>query len=335
MSTVRRYGGFVEEGSFNPAEPPEAVFHIEIGSASLDVPDNPNIEFESGLYRGRTSLRPGFYAPAGNIVFPVDIRSIGYFLKWALGNYVYTDGGMGTNTHEIYGLEGTELPSFTSHIGKDAFEHIFTGCIVNSLQIVIESDYIMVTVDIVSAKDHKATLKAIADLTMFNENLLTFIAAGIMFGGVCYNCKVKGFTLNIENNADAVAGKGIGTRYPCRIPVGARNINLSGTLYFEDDTEYKKYWGAVNGIGESGPTDEEIVVTIDSGEDGSLELKFPRVMYTSLTGQPSGRAPIEHGFSAYAMVDEVTLADTVTKVNTELLVTLENNNEDMDEDIVS
>lgn len=335
MSTVRRYGGFVEEANFNPATPPDAVFHIEIGSAGLDVPDNPNIEYESGLYRGRTSLRPGFYAPAGNIVFPVDIRSIGYFLKWALGSYVYTDGGAGTNTHEIYGLEGTELPSFTSHIGKDAFEHIFTGCVVNSLQIAIESDYIIVTVDVIGAKDTKATLKAIADLTLFNENLLTFIAAGITFGGDSYNCKIKGFTITIENNADAAAGKGIGTRYPCRIPVGARNVNLSGTLYFEDETEYAKYWGQATGISDDGPSNEEIIVTIDSGDDGSLELKFPKVIYTNVTAPPSGRAPIDHGFSAYAMVDTVTLADAVTEINTELLVTLENNNDDMDNDITS
>jgi hypothetical protein len=334
--TVRRYFGACEEANFNPDTPPEAKFHVEIASATLDVPDNPNIEFESGLYRGRTSLRPGFYSPSGNIVFPINIRALGYILKWALGSYVFTDGGGGTNTHEIYGQEATLLPSFTARIGKDDLgEHVFAGTVINSLELVIENDYILCTIDCVSAKDTKTTIKAIADLSLFDENLLTFIAAGITFGGNIYNCKVKNITITVENNADAPAGKGIGTRYPCRIPVGARNVNLSGTLYFEDDTEYQKYWGQAGGIGDNGPTNEEIVITIDSGDDGSIELKFPKVMYTNVQAQPSGRAPIDHDFSAYAMVNGVTLADEVTEINTELLATIESNNTDMDNDIES
>ncbi len=333
--SIRRYLGCCEESTFNQATPPEAKFHVEIASASLDVPDNPNVEFEGGLYRGRTTLEPGYYSPSGNIVFPVDIRSIGYILKWALGEYKFTDGGEGTNTHELYGTEETILPSFTARLGRDAFEHIFSGTVINSLTIAIEGDYLMLTIDCVAAKDTKGTLKEIADLTLFDENKLTFIAAGVTFGGTCYNCKIKGMTVTIENNVDTEAGKGIGSRYACRFPVGARNVNLSGTLHFEDETEYEKYWGQATGVGDSGPTDEEIVINIDAGDDGSLELKFPKVKYTSVAAPPSGRTPIDHAFNAYALVDTVTLADGVTKVNTELLATLENNNDDMDNDIES
>lgn len=336
MGTVRRYGGFTEEENFNPAVPPEAKFHIEIASATLDVPANPNVEFESGLYRGRREIRPGYYTPSGNIVFPINVRAIGYFLKWALGEYKFTDGGAGTNTHEIYGKEGTSLPSFTARIGKDHFEHIFTGTTINSLQLEIGGDWLLCTVDCVAGKDHKGTLKEIADLDLFEEKMLTFIAAGVSFGGVGYNCKIKNMTINIANNIDAPGGKGIGTRYPCRFPVGARNVNLSGNLHFEDETEYAKYWGDADGIHDTdSPGSEEIIITIDGGTPGSLELKFPKVQYTQVGAPPSGRSPIDHSFSAYAIVDTTTLADAVTEVDTEMLATLENNNDDMDEDIES
>ncbi|HDK26590.1 MAG TPA: hypothetical protein ENG48_05830 [Candidatus Atribacteria bacterium] len=336
MPTVRRYAGLSEEGSFNQSPPPEAVFHIEIASTTLDVPDNPNLIFEGGLHRGRKILRPGYYTPAGNIIYPIDIRSFAYFMKWALGEYVFTDGGEGTNTHEMYGKENNILPSICARIGKDGFgEHIFSGLTISSVEIVIENDYIMCTVDMVGAKDTKTTIKAIADLNLFNENLLSFVDASITFGASDYNCKIKSMTLNIANNPDVEAGKGIGSRYPCRIPVGARDVNFSGNLWFEDDTEYQKYWGSSGGVGDSGPTNEEIVITIDSGDDGSIELKLPKAVYSNLSAQPAGRGEIVQGFSGIALIDTVTLADEVTEVETELLVTIKNNNDDMDDDIPS
>lgn len=336
MGTVRRYAGFCEEQNFNPTVPHEAKFHIEIASAGLDVPDNPNVEFESGLYRGRREIRPGYYTPSGNIVFPINVRAIGYFLKWALGEYVFTDGGAGTNTHEIYGKEATLLPSFTARIGKDAFEHVFTGVTINSLNLEIGGDWLLCTIDCFAAKDFKDTLKAIADLDLFTEKMLTFIAAGVTFGTTSYNCKIQNMTISIENSVDAPKGKGVGTRYPCRFPVGARNVNLSGTLHYEDETEYEKYWGDADGIHDTdSPSDEEITIDINGGDSGSLELKFPKVQYTKVGAPPSGRAPIDHAFAGYAIVDTVTLADAVTEVDTELLATLENNNDDMDDDIES
>jgi len=66
-----------------------------------------------------------------------------------------------------------------------------------------------------------------------------------------------------------------------------------------------------------------------------LELNFPKVQYTVVGAPSSGRAPIDHAFSGYAIVDTATLADEVTEVTTELLATVENNNDDMDNDIES
>ncbi len=327
---IRRYAGFKEEPIFNP-DPPllDAGFHIEISSAGLDVPSNPNVEFESGLYRGRREIRPGYYVPSGNIVFPINVRAIGYFLKWALGGYKFTDGGIGANTHELWGSEETELPSFTTHLGKDAFEHVFTGTTINSLQIEIGGDWLLCTIDCVAGKDYKQPLKEISDLQLFDEKTLTFIAAGVQFNSVGYNCKVQNMTININNNIDTAGGKGIGTRYACRFPAGARNIDLSGNLHFIDETEYVKYWGSNQGIHDTNsPGSEPITITIDGGTAGSLELKFPKIQYTDIGASPSGRAPITHSFSAYAVVDEVTMKDSST-LHTEMLATLVNQNEDM------
>ena len=142
-------------------------------------------------------------------------------------------------------------------------------------------------------------------------------------------------TIGITNGADAGPGKGIGSRHPCRIPVGARNIDIKGNLWFEDFSEYAKFWGAAGGVSAGGSSTEPMVVTIDSGDDGSMELKFPKLMYSDLKTPPSGRGEIVQAFSGIALIDEITLADAETVIEAELLATVENNNEDMDEDIVS
>ena len=335
MTEPRRYAGFCEEQNFNPISAPEAAFHIDMASASLDTPSDPNLHFEGGMSRGRKVIRPGYYAPAGNIVYPIDIRSIGYFLKWALGLYKFTDGGVGTNTHEIYPSEDTVLPSYTVRLGKDVFEHVFRGCVMNGLEIVIGDDFIFATLDNIGARDTKVALKAIADLTLFNEHHLSFIDASLALGvAVDYNCKIKDMTISITNGASAEAGKGIGQRHPCRIPVGARNIDIKGNLWFEDSVEYAKFWGASGGVSANGSTTEAMIITIDSGVDGSMELKFPALMYTDLKTPPSGRAEIVQAFSGMALIDTIALAD-LSEIEAELLATILNNNDDMDDDIVS
>ncbi len=337
MTEPRRYAGFAEEFSFNPESTPEAVFHIDIASASLDVPSDPNLHFEGGMSRGRKIIRPGYYVPAGSIIYPIDIRSIGYFLKWVLGSYKFTEG-VGTHTHEIYPSEDMVLPSYTVRLGKDNFEHIFRGCVMNGLELSIEDNFIFATLDNIGARDTKGALKEIADLILFNEHNLSFIDATLALGSnptVPYNCKIKGMTIAITNGADAGPGKGIGSRHPCRIPVGARNIDIKGNLWFEDSTEYAKFWGATGGVSKDGSTTEAMVVTIDSGVDGSMELNFPKLMYADIKTPPSGRAEIVQAFSGIALIDEITLADEITKIQAELLVTLENKNNDMDEGIIS
>jgi len=336
MTEPRRYAGFVEEETFNPDTPADAIFHIDIASATLDTPSDPNLHFEGGLSRGRKIIRPGYYVPSGNIIYAIDIRSIGYFLKWALGNYTFTDGGEGTNTHEIYPKENTVLPSYTVRLGKDIFEHIFTGCVANGLELAIEDSFIFATLDNIGARDKRGTLKEVAALTLFNENLLSFVDTSLALGAaVDYNCKIKNLTISITNGADAGPGKGFGSRHPCRIPVGARNIDIKGNLFFEDYSEYAKFWGASSAVSADGVSTEAMILTIDSGTDGSLEFNFPKLAYTDLKTPPSGRGEIVQAFSGIALIDTITLADAVTTIEAEILATLLNNNDDMDEDIMS
>ena len=330
-----RYVGFAEEATYRPVVPPAAVFHVDIASASLDVPSDPNLHFEGGLYRGLKTIRPGYYVPGGNIVYPADIRTIAYILKWALGNYKYTVGGAGINTHEIWSVEELVLPSFTARLGKDNFEHIFTGCIINSLELKVEGEYFYLTLDVVGGKDSKGALQAIGDLLLPAEYPLSFIDTSMVLGVTPYSCKFKTLTIKIANNLAPDAGKGFGTRFPCRLPVGARNVNISGGLFFEDSSQYESFWGDSAGISVNVPVEETLTLTLDSGAFGSMNLVLPRFYFSQLTTPVAGRTEITQGFSAIGLVDTVTMADDVTEVDTDILATVLNGADDLDEDIVS
>jgi len=331
-----RYVGFAEELNYRPVTPPDAVFHVDIASASLDVPADPNLKFEGGLYRGLKTIRPGYYVPTGNIVYPADIRTIAYILKWALGMYKFTGGiGEGLNTHEIYSAEELLLPSFTARLGKDVFEHIFTGCIVNSLELKVEGEYFYLTIDVVGGRDYKGVLKEIGDLLLPEEYPLSFIDTNMVIGEAsAYSCKFKSLTISIANNLAPDAGKGFGSRFPCRIPIGQRNVAISGSLFWENTDEYVKYWGDANGSSANAPSTEKLTVTLDSGAYGSMNLVLPKFYLAQLTTPPSGRTEIVQGFSAIGLVDTVVLAD-LSEVDTDILATILNGADDLDEDITS
>lgn len=45
MVAVVRYAGFAEESSFAVSPAPDAVYHVDIASATLDAPTDPQIVF--------------------------------------------------------------------------------------------------------------------------------------------------------------------------------------------------------------------------------------------------------------------------------------------------
>ena len=215
------------------------------------------------------------------------------------------------------------LPSFTSRIGKDLFEHVFSGCVINSITLSIEDAMVMLAIDVVAKDDTKTTLKTYAQLSFTEEPMLAFheITAA---GGITPRSRVRSLELAINNNADAAGGRGIGSRYPYRIPAGAREIDLSFSLWYEDDAELQRFWGGASGPAVTGATEFEFgfVATGTGGKKATFTL--PRCIYTENQHQPSGRNFIEESATAIALQSDIVLADTETTVTTEMLVTVEN-----------
>lgn len=333
---IRRYCGIAEEETFGQTPAPSAVTHLDIASSSLDPPSDTNIIYDGGARRTARLYRPGFYAPEGNIVYGLDIRTIGWFLRWALGTYVYTatGGGNGRNLHEIYGTENVILPSFCSRVGKDIFEHVFSGCTINSIEINVGDALCMATVNIVAQKDAKAALETGTLLfpveypLAFHEVTAFLTGEG---GDTAISAKVKELTLTINNNIAADQGRHIGNRYPARVPAGDRETTLSLSMFYEDTDMLEKLWGAATGPDDCGSNEYGLKLVFDTdpcAEHGKLTVLMPRVINTNVQQQPSGRDETVQEVSARALMDTLTLADN-SEAEGEILCSLDNSQEDM------
>ena len=329
---ILRYAGFAPEDSFNPASLPAAAFHVDIASASLDAAGDSHMQYEGGFGRGRRVHRPGFYSPQGNVVYATDIRTILDMLHWSLGGYAFTaDGGSGAghNLHEVWASDERNLPSFTTRLGKDVFEHVFAGCIVNSLQFSVSDQFAELTVDIVSAEDKKETLQALADLQLPEEYPLSFPDVRFFVDDIEKSADVRSLTLNVNNSANAEQGRGLGSRFPNRIPVENREVDLTVEVRYTGTEHLEAMWGGSGGVTDEGTGETPMRIEMAAGDDGRAELQVPRGVYASVQTQPSGRAEIQQSLSIQAFSDEVALEDA-SNVVTDLYCKVENEQGDRD-----
>lgn len=327
MVQILRYAAFAEESVYNETPTPAPAFYADIASASLDIPADTELTYEGGLSRGVRLHRPGFYAPSGNVVYADSVNSMARAFRWALGGYVFT-GDSPLNTHECFATEVIDqeqgFPSFATRIGKDIFEHRFRGCVVNSLQLSIEDSFAEMTLDIVSAQDEKGDLDPDVIDKLESTPPFVFHEATTTLAGSDDSALIQALTVTIENGADIEAGRSLGSRHPRRAPVGSRRVNLEMSMWYEDTDQIERVWGGASAPVAGGSTEQAVVVTLDAGGDGSVELRMPRVLWTGVSTQPSGQARIEQTVNAMAYLDDLLLADSLTTVRTELLATIMN-----------
>ena len=340
-----RYLGTVKEATFNEGPPPAATTHVDIASATLDVPSEPDIIYAGGLQRTAKTRRPGFYAPAGNVVYAFDIDSIGEFLRYALGGYVFTadDPEIGLNTHEFYGSAQADLPSFVARLGKDNladntnFEHVFSGCTVGQLALSSSDALAEVTIDILAAQDSREDIKAITDLILPTSYPLAFHEVTANIDSSDETVLIKSVELTINNNASADDGRSIGSRFPRRITVGERATTFDLEMFYDSIAQLQKFWGDPDGP-IVGPNNVEfpMVFTWNASDDAgafgvdrTLEVTMPAVWYMSAQTQPSGRDELVQALTGQALLGDVTLLDTITVVETEVYVKLLNDQGDL------
>jgi hypothetical protein len=274
MPEYLRYAKLGQESTHGTAV--AGAVTLDPASSSLDTPADQALIWQgaSGLDR---QVAPAPYVIDGDLVMALDDVIAGWILKWLMGSVETT--GSGSYVHTFKPVRTPLLTPFTVRLGKDLFEHVFSGCVLDTLDIEIGAEFVKATLGILASKDEKA---ALADDVEWSEGKV-FAAHQVTaeIAGADASARVEAMTLSIKNNADLASGRTVGSRFARRGYRGAFEVTGDLTLAFTDTGELERFWGTA-----TGPTTgalNEFAMEIQFGT--SLTATLARCIYTAM-GQP-------------------------------------------------
>jgi hypothetical protein len=288
---VTRYLGFAEETTFGTAV--AAVETIDPGNAELDPAGDQALIYE-GVSRLDRIVAPAQYLSEGSIETSFDLEAFPWFLKWVLGGYSVS--GTGPYVHSFFPQDSALMKSFTARVGKDVFEHVFSGCVVGSLSLELDDSFLTASIDVLGGKDEKASLNATPTFTQGDIYAPHQVTATI--NGVDESAFIESFSITIETGADNESGVTIGSRFPRRAFRGAFMVEMEMNLSFFSTTQLEKFWGTA-----TGPTSTTLLefdTTINVGSN--IVINIPRAVYTSMSQPLGGRDRIEQTATLRALV---------------------------------
>lgn len=301
---VTRYFSFAEETTFGVP--------VLSGGETIDpesAPVDPNGE-SMIVYEGVSGLDrivvPGNYTSGGSVTAPFDLKAAPWFLKWLLGGYQVSGGGP-TYTHTFFPQQDSLLKSFTARVGKDKFEHVFSGCVVSSMSLTGDANIINATVNILGGKDQKEDLNPSPTFTYGNVYAPCNVTMEV--DNVDRSIYIERFTLNIENGADNASGITFGSRFPRRAYRGALLVTMELGVSFFDTSELERFWGDPAGaVGCQTPGTYNTIIHL--GTD--IDIILPRCVYTAVTTPLEGRERIQQTVSLRALASMDGLTSPIT-----------------------
>lgn len=332
------YGNAVAKSSFDPD------WWNRADSVDFKLNDEPVTR--SGGSRMNKRARAGVMKPTGSTSADADLQQLTWYFRGFLDNYVYTSGGSSAtvHTHEFYGGEGKELPSFRGIAVYDMLKKYLYGMLIDGLKLEVSNEGMTVGADWIYKTEAAGIIGSNSE-TFTEPDELTNQGIFIMFYDVSLklnNAAMSGvstaLTFEGKNNHNVDKTIGLGSRYPQkRAQAGKRENNLSITTTLTSDTVrniLNAQYGEVNALEPSSckllQLPLEINIAHCENANISCKILFPkcnvRVEYSM-----SGVDAIDATLSLDTLgTDTVTLADTTTQVTTDMYVKLVNNQEELE-----
>lgn len=351
MSKIFRYFEFCEEAEAGVAETTPEM-SCDVQSLSPGIPENPELDYPGSMGRGKTLHRPGYYYTSPSVKLGTDLKIFSRLLYFVSGNRIVenTEGDAGApdvSTEYIYVSDDTILPTFTGWFGidipdEDKGEFIIPGIVLDKLELSVENEFIMLQSDMIGGAEAPGTLKTKDELTLNDDYPLAFYEVNIHMRdkgsatpwgeATLISRDVKKFGFPIENSGSADDGQGLGSRHPYYIPVGERKVGLSFDYTYLTRKWYELMQGGTSPQATVGSTEFEMMVEVDAGDYGSVQIFFPRVIVTGGPVEAEGRSPVTQSVTIEAYQDTITVPTTPTQtVESEYLATFTHNFEDTTE----
>jgi hypothetical protein len=340
LDVEKRYGSLNAGGTPISTSNYDPDFWNSANSIDFKLNDDPIVR--SGASRMNRRARAGVMKPTGSTEADADLQQLAWYFFGFLDNYVYTAGSGSTHTHEFYGGEGKELPSFRAIAMFDMLKKYINGMLIDGLKLEVSNENMTVAADWIYKTESAAINEA---FTQPDE--LTGEQLFIMFYDVSLKMAAQGSTLTAldgvstafsyegKNNHNVDGTIGLGSRYPQkRALAGKRENSLSITTTLTSDTARKildAQYGEANATSPSTCKilQTQLEVTIQHCENNNISAKiyFPvctlRVEYSM-----SGVDAIETTMTLDTLgTGTATLADGTTEVATDMYVKIVNNQE--------
>lgn len=226
----------------------------------------------------------GIHRVAGNVVAAVHPTEVGHFLLGAMGINSIT---LATSlyTHE-FTMRSTEwdtkfpLQPYTFEVFRDVTSaQQYAGVNVNTLEFnVAPNQDLRMTAGLIGVSAANVD-ETTASFTATPAKVMAFDTASIAIGGSA-TAKMEALTISINNQLEGVPVLNNSTNVAKFRRTGFQTIRLSGTLSFEDITEYLDF---------QNQTERQITASFFRSNSFSIGFDLPRVVYTAYPLGISGR----------------------------------------------
>ena len=321
----------VSKSSFDPN------FWNQAEEVEFKLNDEPITK--SGGSRMNKRARAGIMKPTGSTSADADLQQLTWYFRGYLDNYVYTAGtSSNPNTHEFYGGEGKELPSFV----YDMLKKYLYGLLCDGMKLEVSDESMTVGADWIY-KTEKAGIIGTSGETFTRPDELTAEQIFIMFYDVSLklnNLPLDGvstaFSFEGKNNHDVDSSIGLGSRYPQKRAVaGKRENEVSITTTLTSDTVRSILDAQYGEVGALEPSSCKLLqlpleVNIAHCEDTDINCKivFPRCT-VNVEYSMSGTDAVEVTMTLESLGSAKVALASGTEVETDMYVKLMNYQEEL------
>tara|TARA_B110000858_G_scaffold198533_1_gene266395 strand:- start:17676 stop:18710 length:1035 start_codon:yes stop_codon:yes gene_type:complete len=325
-----RYVSAGKEGTYNSAAALDAIGEVESESfqQSYDILKRADMNY----YGAAKAITSKIYAEGSISMALQPCRFTLLMLHGIMGND-NPDGSAGTTGARTFTEMGngssTQLPSYTFRVGRDDFEHIFPGQVVDSISVSASvGEYSMMTVNTVGAKQTSST-QALAtgvpaytgDAAHFAKSFVNFDEAATSTSGGFSNL-VQSIDFEIKTGRDMDNSYGLANETCIRAPPQTmREISGSMTLHKAlltgEATEGEPFFnelmpGTANVVNGSNST-PALSVLFHVDANNYIRFDFAKLIYEMPETSVSGRDTQTMTVNFHALYD-VASADTMLTI---------------------
>lgn len=345
MDKLDRGFGIEIEGEYGDTTVTKANFEpdwwSDADSVNFKLNDTPVTK--RGVSRMNKKARAGIMKPTGNTKADADLQRLGWYFLGFLDNYIYTAGtSSNPNTHEFYGGEGHELPSFRAVAVYDMLKKYIYGMLIDNLKLECSDDSLTVETDWIY-KTEKAGIIGSAGETftrpedLDNDLFIMFYDISLKLNGSAIDGVSTSFSFEGKNNHNVDNTIGFGSRAPqVRAIAVDREIDLSLKTTLTSDTVrsiLNAEYGEVNALEPSSckilQVPLEVNVALCENANISLKILFPKCTVKA-DYDMSGADNIEVTLSLATLGSGTVTLKSGSSVTTDMYVKLVNNQTELE-----